>query len=102
MDWSWLSDNLTAITHNAVGYVLKLFMDIINVLFDGVDGLISMLPSGSLFSSVSIPPGAGAVLNSLNYFFDVSRMAVSLAAVVSAHLALVVVVGVLRFFQVMK
>lgn len=102
MSWSWLADNIEVIYHNIGGYVLGLVSLLVNTVFDGVDALVSSLPSGPLFTFPSLPPDAFGVLNSLNYFFDVSRMAVSLSAVIGAHLSLMVGVAVLRFFQVMK
>lgn len=102
MSWSWFADNITVIYHNIAGYVFQLASLLVNTVFDGVDALVLSLPSGPLFSIPSLPSNTLGVINSLNYFFDVSRMAVSLGVVIGAHLSLMVVVAVLRFFQVMK
>lgn len=100
--WDWLQTNLTNIISMLLKAILDLSTIIVNVIFDALDAAVSMLPSGSLIPSYTLPENVEWVLNGLNYFFDVTAIATTIGVVISTHAAIAVIVAVLRFFQVIK
>lgn len=100
--WDWLSTNLPNIFKALWKGLFDLLIVVVNGIFDALDAVVSLLPSGSLVPSFSLPPNAEWVLNGLNYFFDVTAIATTIGLVIGTHIALAAVVAALRFAQVMK
>lgn len=100
--WDWLSSNIPNIISNFLKSFLDLITLIINGIFDALDAVVSLLPTGSIVPAINLPPNAEWVLNALNYFFDVSAIVGTIGLVITTHITLAAVVAALRFAQVMK
>ena len=103
MDWDWFSSNIENILKNFVDYILGIINLVVTGLFNALDSLVALLPAGStVLTTFTLPTDSYGIINSLNYFFDITRIAGSIAAALTLHLSLMVGIAALRFFQVMK
>lgn len=100
--WDWLQQNIGNIFGLLIDKITLFITTIINALFDALDAVVNLLPSGSLVPSFTLPANAEFFLNGLNYFFDITAIASTIALVIATHIALSAVVAALRFIQVMK
>jgi len=102
----WFSTNITSIIERIWDIFLNVVNNTLIVIFNVLDACVAALPSGDFMTPLTNPGSANPVwsfmLQSLNYFFDMDTMIVTLGVGIALHLAVIVPVGIMRFFQVMK
>jgi hypothetical protein len=101
--WNAFVQNLHNIACAIWDTLLYCIAYMIGLVFDMLIGIINLLPTTTPITSDTAPLNTvwTFLLQSLNYFCDVGGMISLLGMAITMHLALVVGVGALRFFQVM-